>query len=71
MPRSQCLWCESTRLADGRLQTTGKVYFKAKKTRFWTFAENMVNVSARVCVDCGYIDLYADTSKLKRLVKDE
>jgi hypothetical protein len=27
-------------------------------------------VQARVCVDCGYIDLYADTSKLKRLVKE-
>ena len=71
MPKGQCLWCESTRLADGRLSSTGRVYFKADKTRFWTFAENMVHIKARVCVDCGYIDLYADTSKLKRLVKDE
>jgi len=30
--------------------------------------ENMVEVRARVCVDCGYVDLYADTSKLKKLV---
>ena len=37
--------------------------------RFWTFAENMVEVRARVCVDCGAVDLYADTKKLKRLVK--
>jgi hypothetical protein len=56
-------------MADGTLSSTGRVYFKAKKARFWTFSENMVEVRARVCVDCGYVDLYADTSKLKRLVK--
>jgi ferredoxin-like protein FixX len=56
-------------MAEGTLQSTGRVYFKAKKARFWTFDENMVEVRARVCVECGYIDLYADTSKLKRLVK--
>ncbi len=70
MPREECLWCESRRMADGTLATTGRVYFKADKARFWTFQENMVPVRARVCVDCGYIDLYADTSKLNRLVKE-
>jgi len=45
------------------------VYFKAKKAKFWTFSENMVALRARVCVDCGYVDLYADTSKLKKLVR--
>jgi len=55
-------------MADGTLSSTGRVYFKAKKAKFWTFAENMVEVRARVCVDCGYVDLYADTSKLKKLV---
>jgi len=69
MPRDECLWCESKQLAEGTLSSAGRVYFKAKKARFWTFDENMVEVRARVCVDCGYIDLYADTSKLKRLVK--
>ena len=42
---------------------------KAKKARFWTLSENMVEVRARVCVDCGYVDLYADPAKLKKLVK--
>jgi hypothetical protein len=56
-------------MADGTLASTGRVYFKAKKARFWTFAENMVEVRARICTDCGYVDLYADTAKLKRLVK--
>jgi len=69
MARSECLWCESTNLADGKLQSTGLVYFKPAKTKFWSFDESTVEVRARVCVDCGYVDLYADTSKLKRLVK--
>ena len=69
MARDECLWCESKNLADGKLQTSGLVYFKPAKTKFWTFDTSMVEVQARVCVDCGYIDLYADTSKLKRLVK--
>lgn len=69
MARQECLWCESTKLAEGRLSSTGRVYFKAKKARFWTLSENMVEVRARVCVDCGYVDLYADPVKLKKLVK--
>jgi len=69
MARGECLWCESTKLVEGKLSLIGWVYFKADKARFWTFDENMVEVKARVCVDCGYVDLYADTSKLKRLVK--
>ena len=70
MPREECLRGESRRMSDGTLSTTGRVYFKADKARFWTFQENMVPVRARVCVDCGYIDLYADTSKLNKLVKE-
>lgn len=69
MARDECLWCESRRLADGRLSSTGRVFFKARKTKFWTLDENVVEVKARVCMDCGYVDLYADTKKLGRLVK--
>ena len=69
MARDECLWCESTKLAEGKLSSTGLVYFSPKKAKFWSFEDSMVEVRARVCIDCGYIDLYADTSKLKRLVK--
>jgi Zn ribbon nucleic-acid-binding protein len=59
------------RLAEGKLSSTGRVYFRADKTKFWVFSESMVEVRARVCVECGYVDLYADTDKLKKLVKDD
>jgi predicted nucleic-acid-binding Zn-ribbon protein len=67
--RDECLWCEGRNIQEGVLQSTGKVYLKAKNAKFWVWAENAVTVNARVCVDCGYIDLYADTTKLKKLVK--
>ena len=67
--RDECLWCEGRNIQEGVLQSTGTVYLKAKNAKFWVWAENAVKVNARVCVDCGYIDLYADTTKLKKLVK--
>ena len=68
MRPSQCLWCESERLVEGRLQSTGKVYFRPAETKFFVIGDSLANVQARVCVDCGYVDLYADTEKLKKLV---
>ncbi|HYF00992.1 MAG TPA: hypothetical protein VEJ18_18865 [Planctomycetota bacterium] len=65
----ECLWCESRNMAEGRIQGTGRVYFAPANTRFWTLLDGLVDLKARVCVDCGYIDLYADTRKLKKLVK--
>ena len=67
--RDECLWCEGRNLADGVLSSTGKVYLKARDAKFWVWAENAVEINARVCTDCGYIDLYADTAKLKKLLK--
>jgi predicted nucleic-acid-binding Zn-ribbon protein len=69
MARAECLWCESGNLAEGRIQSTGRVYFKPGKAKFWALTDSLVEVKARVCVDCGYVDLYADTRKLKKLVK--
>jgi hypothetical protein len=43
-------------MAEGRLSSAGRVCFKAAK--------------ARVCTDCGFVDLYADTGKLRKLVKE-
>ena len=69
MQNGACLWCEGKNLVEGSLTSTGHVYFKASNAKFWTLSENMVGVKARVCTDCGYIDLYADTAKLRKLVR--
>lgn len=69
MTRSTCLWCEGEKLVEGRLQSTGVIYFKPSETKFFVMADSLVGVQARVCSDCGYIDLYADTKKLKKISK--
>ena len=71
MATPKCLWCESDRLEEGRLQGTGRMYFTPARAKFFVLATSMVEIKARVCVECGYVDLYADTAKLKKLLKNK
>ena len=66
---SRCAACGHSVLVEGRLQGTGKLYFHPSKTKFWVFAESLVPTRSRVCTACGYIQLHADTAKLKRLTE--
>jgi len=63
----RCAACGHNVLITGRLRGAGRLYFRPDKPRFWTFAEAMVPTEARVCAACGYIQLHADTGKLKKL----
>jgi excisionase family DNA binding protein len=67
----RCASCGNSVLVDGKLQGTGNLYFRPQKTKFWVFAEALVPTRCRVCTACGYIQIHADTSKLKRLSHDE
>jgi excisionase family DNA binding protein len=64
---ARCAACGHSVLVAGRLRGAGRLYFRPDKPRFWTFAEAMVPTEARVCVACGYIQLHANTEKLKKL----
>jgi excisionase family DNA binding protein len=64
----RCASCGHGVLIDGRVQGTGRLYFKPDKTRFWTFEESLVPTRARMCAACGYLQVHADTSKLSRLL---
>ncbi len=63
----RCAACGHSMLLEGDLRGTGKLYFRPEKTRFWVFRESLVPTRARVCPACGYIQLHADTEKLKQL----
>lgn len=68
----RCAACGHSILVEGRVQGTGRLYFRPDKTRFWTFEEAMVPILAKTCTACGYIQMHADTGKLTRLTpKDE
>ncbi len=64
---SRCAACGHSVLVAGRLRGAGRLYFRPDKPSFWTLTEAMVPTEARVCTACGYIQLHADTEKLKKL----
>ena len=67
----RCAACGHAVLIEGRVQGTGRLYFRPDKTRFWTFEEAMVPIRAKTCPACGYIQMHAETSKLDSLRPEE
>ncbi len=65
--QGRCAACGHGVLIDGRVQGTGRLYFRPDKSKFWVFAESLVGIRARTCAACGFIQMHADTEKLRRL----
>jgi len=66
--QSRCASCGHNVLVEGRVQGTGRLYFRPEKTKFWTLEEAMVPLRARVCAACGFMQIHADADKVKRLM---
>lgn len=65
----RCAACGHHDLIEGRIQGTGRLYFRPAEARFWALEEGLVPTIAKTCAACGYVQMHADTSKLKRLRK--
>lgn len=65
----RCAACGHSILVEGSLQGGGKLYFRPAKTRFWVFSEALVPLQTQVCAACGHVQLRADTSKMRKLMK--
>ena len=65
---SRCVACGHSRLVQGKVQSTGNVYFRPAKTKFLTLMESNVGMKAQVCPRCGFVQLFTDTEKLDRLL---
>ncbi len=63
----RCAACGHNILVEGRVQGTGRLYFKPDRTRFWVFKESLVPLRARVCAACGFIQFNVDAEKLSKL----
>jgi len=63
----RCAACGHSILVAGRLRGAGRLYFRPDRPSFWTLSEAMVPTKARVCAACGYVQLHADTEKLRKL----
>ena len=67
----RCASCGHDVLVEGKLRGSGRLYFQPEKSKFWVWAESMVGTRAKACVACGYLQLYTDTEKLKKLKTEE
>jgi excisionase family DNA binding protein len=68
---SFCPLCHHNELINGRVQSTGLIYFKPEKTKFWTFKDANVQTNARMCTRCGHIVNFGDVSKLGAIQVDK
>jgi len=69
--QGRCAACGHAVLVAGRLQGTGRLYFRPEHTRFWVWRESMVPLRALVCAACGYVQVRAETDQLTPLLRDE
>ena len=67
----KCVSCGHTILIEGRVQGTGRLYFRPDKTKFWVLSDSMTEVRAKVCAACGFVQMHADVEKLKKLKPEE
>jgi len=67
----RCAACGHNMLVPGTMQGTGRLYFKPDKTRFWVLTDSLVGLTAKVCAACGFVQLHADTNKMKKLSTDQ
>ena len=68
--KQACPICQHDELIDGTVQSTGKVLFRPKKTKFWTWREGNVPIESRMCSRCGATLLFGDVKKLDALRQD-
>ena len=69
--RGVCPLCRGEDLVEGFVQSTGRLYFKLKETKFWTLKENSVPTNARLCRKCGAISLFGDLSAVEELIDSQ
>ena len=62
-----CLRCGSSSLEPGRVQSTGRLYFRPANSRFMTIHTADIPVLSSICLGCGLIEFGGEMSKLANL----
>jgi excisionase family DNA binding protein len=65
--RMICPYCHHDEMVEGRAQSTGVLYFRPVKTKFWTLKEANVETRAYMCARCGGITWFGEVEKLHQL----
>jgi hypothetical protein len=66
--KRKCTSCGSESLEPGKMQSTGRVYFRLKNAPFLTMKSADIEVDGNICIECGCITLVGDNAKAKSLV---
>jgi len=64
----KCPSCGSEKLEPGTSQSTGKVYFRLKNTKFLSLKTANIAIQGNICIDCGIITLVGDKQQAKSLI---
>ena len=64
-----CLRCGSSSLEPGRVQSTGRLYFRPANSRFMTVHTADIPVLSSICLDCGFIEFGGEMNKARKLTK--
>jgi hypothetical protein len=65
----KCVRCQGEVFEEGAVQSSGSVSFRPKATRFLTLVPGNIDVSAKICMGCGLIELSGRTDKVQSLTK--
>jgi hypothetical protein len=61
--------CGSQNFAAGKAQSSGRVYFRPDKVKFFALKTADLAVKGLMCLDCGNIELVGDIEKARSLVE--
>lgn len=69
MIESKCLKCDSKGLENGKL-VGHNLHFRPDDLRFTTLKTG-ISISAKMCMNCGNIELFGDPKSLSKLLKKD
>ena len=69
--KRKCPSCGSENLEPGKIESTGRVYFRPKNTKFLTLKNPNIEIEGNICTECGHVMLVADKGKTKSLVSNK
>lgn len=66
--KRKCPSCGCENLEPGNLQSTGKIYFRPKNTKFLSLKSPNIEIEGNICTECGCIMLVGNQNQAKSLV---
>ena len=67
--KSGCLRCGGMNIEPGAFQSTGLIYFRPKDAKLLTVHSSGAVVSARMCLDCGHVELVTKPTSVKSIMR--